>query len=509
MSEEIESHILDGYEIIKKLGKGAYGVVWKGTDKRTNRSVAIKKIYDAFQNSTDAQRTYREVMYLDQLSGHDNIVKLLSVIRAQNNRDLYMVFELMESDLHLVIKSRILKYVHKQMIMHQLFKVLKYIHSADIVHRDLKPANILINSDCHIKLADFGLARSLAYDNSDECPIVSDYVATRWYRAPEILLGCQRYSKSVDMWSTGCILAELLLDKVLFAGKSSLNQLELIIELLGRPSETDIWDMKISHSKNLLSSINTKKSESMEGVFSSMPADAVDLLKRLLVFNPQKRITVDEALKHPYLARFHKPTEEVVCTKKIVVPIDDNEKCSTRVYRDAIYKKIQYASSQQRLLTTLSAKFPSLQDSKKLIQTNETDNSKINFSKYRLTSKDIQNSNKRASKENLQPVQDEPKAIFLYKGKTKSEDHSRFRIKGDLRNYKMTTKFSIPKIGGSKPSIFPASILNLPTKIINTSSQPKKTALTYSLNIFKMSSNSQANKNAGREKMRQDSNLQL
>jgi len=108
MNEEIDSHVLEGYEIIKKIGKGAYGVVWKAIDKKTRATVALKKIYDAFRNTTDAQRTYREAMYLQHLKGHENIIKLLSVIRAQNDKDLYMVFEIMETDLHNLIKNNVL-----------------------------------------------------------------------------------------------------------------------------------------------------------------------------------------------------------------------------------------------------------------------------------------------------------------------------------------------------------------------------------------------------------------
>lgn len=135
-----------------------------------------------------------------------------------------MVFDYMETDLHAVNRAGILEDVHKQYIIYQVLCALKYMHSGDLVHRDLKPANILINSDCNIKIADFGLARSVSHaQNKNEAPVMTEYVATRWYRAPEILLGSQKYTKGVDMWSVGCILGELINRKAIFPGSSTLN----------------------------------------------------------------------------------------------------------------------------------------------------------------------------------------------------------------------------------------------------------------------------------------------
>lgn len=137
----------------------------------------------AEQNSTDAQRTFREVIFLQEVYGHDNIIKLHNVLKADNDRDLYLVFEFMETDLHAVIRAAILEDIHKQYVMYQLFKSLKYMHSAELLHRDLKPSNMLLNSDCLMKVADFGLARSLARDDSSVADaVLTDYVATRWYR---------------------------------------------------------------------------------------------------------------------------------------------------------------------------------------------------------------------------------------------------------------------------------------------------------------------------------------
>ncbi|KFM23494.1 Extracellular signal-regulated kinase 2 [Auxenochlorella protothecoides] len=138
MTEAIDAHVLKKYEIQQKLGKGAYGIVWRAVDKRTGDVVALKKIFDAFQNATDAQRTFREIMFLQELSNHENIIRLLNVLKAENDQDIYLIFEYMETDLHAVIRSNILEEIHKQYIMYQIFRSLKYIHSAELLHRDIK-----------------------------------------------------------------------------------------------------------------------------------------------------------------------------------------------------------------------------------------------------------------------------------------------------------------------------------------------------------------------------------
>lgn len=243
---EVEALVSQKYEIKRRLGKGAYGIVWKAIDRRTGEIVAVKKIFDAFRNRTDAQRTFREIMFLREFGEHPNIIKLLDVIRAQNDKDIYLIFESMETDLHAVIKKgNLLKDIHKCYILYQLLKATKFIHSGNVIHRDQKPSNILLDADCFVKLCDFGLARSLCHMNEDQGnPALTEYVATRWYRAPEILLSSRSYTKGVDMWSIGCILGELLLGKPLFPGTSTVNQIEQILRVIPAPSregKTLLW----------------------------------------------------------------------------------------------------------------------------------------------------------------------------------------------------------------------------------------------------------------------------
>uniref|UniRef100_A0A6V3SC04 Mitogen-activated protein kinase n=1 Tax=Lotharella globosa TaxID=91324 RepID=A0A6V3SC04_9EUKA len=351
MSEEIDKHILRKYEVLKRVGKGAYGIVWKATDRKSRRTVALKKIFDAFQNSTDAQRTFREIMFLQELNmtHHPNIIRLLNVLKADNDRDIYLVFEYMEINLHAVIRANILEQVHKKYILYQIIKALKFLHSGELIHRDMKPSNVLLNSDCHCKLIDFGLARSCANIDVDNSNVVlTDYVATRWYRAPEILLGSTKYTKSVDMWSIGCILGELVGGHPMFPGDSTINQLEKVITVTGFPSKGDMAAIRSRYTTSMLENINIKERKSLRSMYPNACSDALDLLNKLLQFNPEKRISSTDALKHPYLKQFCNPEEEMVMTSPIKISIDDNVRFSISEYRKSLYRQIVAKRKEQR-----------------------------------------------------------------------------------------------------------------------------------------------------------------
>ncbi|CAM9569697.1 unnamed protein product [Lampetra fluviatilis] len=342
MNTDIDSHILVKYDIKKRLGKGAYGIVWKGVDRKNGDVVAIKKIFDAFRNQTDAQRTFREIIFLQEFGDHPNIINLRNVLRADNDKDIYLVFDFMDTDLHAVIrKGNILKDVHKAYITYQLLKATKYIHSGNVIHRDQKPSNVLLDGECFVKLCDFGLARSLKQIRDEPGdPALTEYVATRWYRAPEILLASPRYTKGVDMWSVGCIVGEMLLGKAIFPGTSTLNQIERIMSVIPQPSKEDVLAIKSEYGGSVLEKMGSRQRQSLESLLPNAPPNALDLLKRLLVFNPEKRLTAEEALGHPYVAQFHNPQTELAVDYDVVPPVDDDTRLSVAEYRNKLYELI-------------------------------------------------------------------------------------------------------------------------------------------------------------------------
>jgi serine/threonine protein kinase len=213
---------------------------------------------------------------------------------------------------HAAIRANILQDVHKQYIMWQALKALKFMHSANLLHRDMKPSNLLLNSDCLMKVADFGLARSMhePKEDAEEQRYFTDYIATRWYRAPEILLGSNNYSEAVDMWGVGCILGELLQRHPIFPGENYLHQLQLVTEVLGSPSEEDLEFVRAPAARSFMQRLPGCAGVPLAQQFPHVRGPCLDLLQRMLTFSPTKRITVEDALTQPYLASLHDPSDE-------------------------------------------------------------------------------------------------------------------------------------------------------------------------------------------------------
>uniref|UniRef100_A0A4X1UVD6 Mitogen-activated protein kinase 15 n=1 Tax=Sus scrofa TaxID=9823 RepID=A0A4X1UVD6_PIG len=349
---EVDHRVAERYLLKRRLGKGAYGIVWKALDRRTGEVVAIKKIFDAFRNKTDAQRTFREIMLLQEFGDHPNIVRLLDVIQAENDRDIYLVFESMDTDLNAVLrKGTLLKDAHKRYIFYQLLRATKFIHSGRVIHRDQKPANVLLDASCSVKLCDFGLARSLSgLSEGPEGQALTEYVATRWYRAPEVLLSSSWYTPGVDMWSLGCILGEMLRGRPLFPGTSTLHQLELILEAVPPPSEEELLALGSGYSASVLQHLGPQARQTLDALLPpDTPPEALDLLRRLLVFAPDKRLSAAQALEHPYVQSFHCPAREWTLEADVQLPLQEGVQLSAAEYRRRLYQVILERRDESRL----------------------------------------------------------------------------------------------------------------------------------------------------------------
>lgn len=309
---KVSFNVSDHYQILEVVGEGAYGIVCSAVHRPTNTKVAIKKILP-FEKPMFCLRTLREIKLLKHFNIHENIISILDIQKPasyETFQEVYLIQELMETDLHRVIKSQKLSDDHCQYFIYQTLRALKAMHSAQVLHRDLKPSNLLLNSNCDLKICDFGLARSVA-SSENNFGFMTEYVATRWYRAPEIMLTFQEYTTAIDVWSVGCILAEMLSGKPLFPGRDYHNQLWLIMEVLGTPTMEDYYNIKSKRAREYIRSLPFRKRVPMASIF---PQDAnplaVDLLEKLLSFNSQKRMSVQEALNHPYLQLYHDPEDE-------------------------------------------------------------------------------------------------------------------------------------------------------------------------------------------------------
>ncbi|KAH9613151.1 hypothetical protein KSS87_008310 [Heliosperma pusillum] len=339
---------------IRPVGRGAYGIVCAAVNSQTGEEVAIKKVGNAFDNRVDAKRTLREIKLLRHMN-HDNVITLREIIRPpqkENFNDVYIVYELMDTDLHQIIRSnQSLTDDHCRYFLYQILRGLKYVHSANVLHRDLKPSNLFLNANCDLKIGDFGLARA-----TSETDFMTEYVVTRFYRAPELLLNCSVYTVAIDIWSVGCILGEILTREPLFPGKDYVHQLKLITELLkdsyvyvwsclrcasvktdfysnkygkgltfcicadfvlwkliGAPDDSSLGFLRNDNARKYVKQLPQYPRQQFSIRFPNAPPMAVDLLERMLIFDPNERITVNEELCHPYLAPLHDINEEPVC----------------------------------------------------------------------------------------------------------------------------------------------------------------------------------------------------
>jgi len=328
-------------EFIKKVGSGAYGTVASFKDPSTNQKLAVKKITDAFHDLVDGKRILREVKLLRSFN-HDNIISILDMYPPDSPDfdDIYIVTDLMETDLHRVIYSKqVLNEEHHQYFVYQIMRGLLYLHSANVLHRDLKPANLLVNKNCDLKICDFGLARG--YGKEEDDPTLTDYVVTRWYRAPEVVLLASEYTMAIDVWSVGCILCELIGRKPIFTGKDHLDQIKKILCVLGAPvPEAELsWLPERSPARGFIKKVPPCPKQPWKSIFGSKASDkAIEAMDRMLAFDPRERYDVAKCLTLAYFESLHMPEDEPTAQK----PVDwefDKFTPTKRILQNRIYEE--------------------------------------------------------------------------------------------------------------------------------------------------------------------------
>ncbi|XP_065909390.1 mitogen-activated protein kinase 11-like isoform X2 [Dysidea avara] len=287
---------------------------------------------------------YRELQMLLHMN-HDNIIGLLDVFTPVTSysefQDVYLVTQLMGSDLHNILRSQTLTDKHVQFLVYQMLRGLKYAHSAGIIHRDLKPSNIAVNEDCELRILDFGLTTA----TDDE---MMEHVMNRMYCAPEIMLR-MKVTDKVDLWPVGCIMAELLTNQATFPGSDYIDQLNKIIQLVGTPTDEFLARITSDSARMYIKSMPNLPARDFSKYFIGASPLAIDLLSKLLIMDPEQRLSADEALTHPYLATYSDPDDEPVSETPY---IDDFETMEGDVesWREMTYQVIvKFQSRQQEL----------------------------------------------------------------------------------------------------------------------------------------------------------------
>lgn len=295
---------VDDFERLNRIDEGTYGVVYRARDKRSGEVVALKKVKMDKEREGFPMTSLREINILLSFS-HPSIVDVKEVVVGSNLDSIFMVMEYMEHDVKSLMESMKVPFSQSETkcLMEQLLEGTRYLHDNWVLHRDLKTSNLLLNNRGELKICDFGLARQYG---SPLRPY-TQMVVTLWYRAPELLLGAKKYSTAIDIWSLGCIMAELLSKEPLFAGKSEIDQIDKIFKLLGTPNE-QIWKAyptlpnvkKVNFVKQPYNNLRSKFPATAFGGRPALSEAGFDLLNKMLTYDPEKRITAEEALKHEW-----------------------------------------------------------------------------------------------------------------------------------------------------------------------------------------------------------------
>lgn len=356
---------IDAEETDKVVGYGAFGVVWSVTDPRTGRRVALKKMPNVFQTVVSAKRVFREVKMLCTLK-HENILHTVDVLQPpiiDLFHEVYILTELMQSDLHKIISSpQMLTQDHVKLFLYQILRGVKYLHSSGIIHRDIKPGNLLVNSNCLLKICDFGLARVAEANKNRE---MTQEVVTQYYRAPELLLGARHYDFSVDMWSVGCIYGELLHRKILFLAQNPLKQVDKIIDILGTPAPDEVRTACEAARRYVTQNraVKPRNVAALAGI--AKDDEARKLLLQLLCWDPEKRLSAEKALQARYINEGRLRYHSCMCTCCVRTHSGGLQFCSNLepqsgfIYDDSDEKFYSVQSAKEfihRWLTNMSQK---------------------------------------------------------------------------------------------------------------------------------------------------------
>jgi len=334
---KVKFRVPHGWELHKKIGSGAFGTLASFKCSETEQKLAIKKITDAFCDLVDGHRIVCELKLLRALE-HDNLNTIVDMYPPDSPdfNDVYIVTQCMDTDLGRVIRSKqVLTDEHHQYFNYQVLRGLLYLHSVDVVHCDLKPSNLLVNRDCYLKICNFGEA--LIGGSSIQEPLSPRYVTCTWYKAPEKILLAPQYTKSVDMWSVGLILCEMLGRKPIFTGRDLVDQVRKIFAVIGTPATEDLdWLPACSPAQKFMKKFLLHDKQAWSSIYPMATASCVEVMDRLLELHPVKRATVQEALALPYFAALHMPEDEPTAEKLIDCAFDKLDP-TKRLLQNQIY----------------------------------------------------------------------------------------------------------------------------------------------------------------------------
>ena len=358
---EVPSH----FRCLRVVGKGAYGMVCEAIDRKAKKGeerVAIKKIKEALYHPLDAKLVLRELKISRLIGKHPNILGIRDLIKPSSKRrmdTIYIVSDFMDTDLYRLCQSQVeFTENHVRHLLYQMLCGLNFMHSANILHRDMKTANLLVDRNFNLQICDFGLARfatpGFDYNCEDSTgsvpeeddvkngpPPLTELVVTLWYRAPELVAN-SHYNSSIDLWAVGCIFAEMLLRRPLFPGRDHLHQLQLITDIMGTPTESDIRTIRGAYARRVLRSLPYRPPKAWRSVFPNASGAAIDLLQRLLVFDASKRLTAEEALDHPYLRDLKTPVRDMKVETPLNSEFEFDQLTSPKMHpmRQLIYNEI-------------------------------------------------------------------------------------------------------------------------------------------------------------------------